>query len=454
MLLKQSNISKKIIFIVIAFSILLRLFFVFIAHPPEKYLYSDMQGYYERAVKFAVGEKEDIYDSFYPPATHIIYSVFIKTKDPFFWIKSFNVFISIATCFFIYLIAKDIFSRQAGYIAFTIASFNYLFIDFAGYLMSETCFTFMLAFMFYCFLKSIMARMQINRWLFSILAGLSIIVAGAIKSSVLLFIPLFGLWWVFNFKKYKIFFNLAFYVAGFLPFFILLALRFHSLTCEYGVISSNGGFNFFQGRSHIKDARFVDKKRGVEYLFASPVAVCNHYTYNDSFQTGPYDSKFFYGKGIEEAKKNIPRTIYYSLDNLYDLFLLPDVWPSFAIEKPFSILIKTASILFILFVLLPSLIILIICFRFLLKELRVLIFFPILTILITSVVFYGDPRFRIPYDVFFIVLAGYFYTEANKKLKKWYSKRLINQNQLHTYYKNIFYFFMKSFLSFSTLVKL
>lgn len=376
-----------------------------------------MQGYYERAVKFAVGDKEDIYDTFYPPATQIVYSFLIKIINPFFWIKLFNVFVNIATCFLIYLISKELFNRQAGYIGLFIACFNYLFIDFTGYLLSETFFAFTLAFMFYCFLKSVIAHKQSLRWLYSFLAGLFIIIAGATKSSILLFIPLFGLWWFLNFKKYKIFSNLAFYMAGFLPLFILMTLRFHSLTGEYGIISTNGGFNFFQGRSHIRDARFEDKKRSMGYLFASPVAVRKNYTYNDSFQTGPYDSKFFYHKGIEEMKKDIPRTLLYSFENLYDLFLLPDVWPSFAIDKPFPNVIKLASWLFILLVLIPSFFVIIVCSRVVLSGVRIILIFPIITILITSFVFYGDPRFRVPYDVFFIILAGYFYAEAFKKIK-------------------------------------
>ncbi len=420
--IRQKKLIISII-IILGIGALLRLYFVFDMHPPERYLYSDMQGYQERAAKWAAGAKENIYDTFYPPATHIIYSVFFKTTKPFLWIKLFNVIISIVTCIFIYLSSKILFDKKAGFIALTIASFNYLFIDFAGYLMSETLFVFMLAFMFYCFLKSVTASLQKYRWLFSFLAGLSLITAGALKSSVFLFIPLFGLWWLCNFKKYRIISNLTFYVAGFLPLCILLIIRFHALTGEFGLISTNGGFNFFQGRSHIKDARFEDSKLHVGYLFASPVAVYKNYTYNDNFPTGPYDSKYFYRRGLAEAKKDIPRTIGYSLDNLYNLFVLPFVWPSAAVEKPFPVLIKTASILFLMLVLFPSFFILIFYFRFLLVEYRILILFPILTIFLTTIMFYGDPRFRVPYDVFFIILAGFFYAEAYNGLRSWYELR-------------------------------
>jgi 4-amino-4-deoxy-L-arabinose transferase-like glycosyltransferase len=413
---KHQKKSVTLVLIILSIGLLLRLLFIFIIHPPEKYLYSDMQGYYERAIKWSAGGDEDIYDSFYPPATHVIYSVFFKTSDPFLWIKLFNVIISLSTCILIYLTTKILFSERAGIISLAISSFNYIFIDFAGYLLSETLFAFMLALMFYFFLQSVTTSMQRQRWVYSFLAGLTIIIAGAIKSSVLLFIPFFGIWWLFNIKKYKIASNLAFYMAGFIPLFILLALRFYSLTGEFGVVSSNGGFNFFQGRSHIKDAHFEDRSRNTYYMFASPVAVYKNYTYNDSFQTGPYDSDFFYKKGIEEVRKDIPLTLKYSLGNLYNFFLLPDIWPSFAVDKPFPALIKAAGILFIILVLLPAIFILFFHLRFLSGGNRILILFPIITIIITTIIFYGDPRFRVPYDVFFITLAGYFYTTIERFL--------------------------------------
>ena len=419
--------SKKVLLFILTIGLVLRLLYVFIIHPPEKYLYSDMQGYYERAIMYSQGRAENIYDSFYPPATHIIYSIFFKTNIPFVLIKLFNVILSIVTCFLIYLISKTLYNQKVGYISLAIASINFLFIDFAGYMMSETCFAFLLALMFYCFLKSITSTGQYSRWVYSFMAGLFIIIAGATKSSILLFLPMFGLWWLFKFKKYKILFNLPFYIAGFIPIFILLVLRFHSITGEYGVVSTNGGFNFFQGRSHIKDAHFNDIQRNTVYMFSSPVAIYNNYTYNDTFPTGPYDSKYFFNKGIEVAKSDVPLTIKYSLDNIYELLILPDIWPSSSIDKPFPGLIKISSILFIFLVLLPSFFILIVYFNTFLQGLRFLIILPILSILITTFIFYGDPRFRVPYDVFFIVLAGYFYYEVFIKIKNWLQKNASNK---------------------------
>ena len=175
------NKQFQIVTALLCLGLIFRVLFVFVAHPPERYLYSDMQGYYERSVKYASGEKENIYDSLYPPATHFIYSIFFKLPNPFFWIKLFNVCISTTTCLLIYLITKDLFGQRAGYLSLAISSLDYIFIDFTGYFLSETLFTFMLALMFYCFLKSVMETSG-HRWLYSLLAGQSIIIAGAVKS--------------------------------------------------------------------------------------------------------------------------------------------------------------------------------------------------------------------------------------------------------------------------------
>lgn len=407
---------------VLLLGLLIRLTFVFLYHQPEKFLFSDMQGYFDRAMELKFEKADEIFYSFYPPAAHVAYSVMMGSRDVFFWIKLYNVFLSISTCILIYLITLRLFGRLAGYISVVIASFNYLFIEFTGYVISEILFMFLLALMFYFFLLSITAKKQVLRWLFSFLAGLSLMSAAATKSSILLFVIFFGLWWLLNFRKYKIFSNLFFYIVGFLPLFIILAIRLHSLTGEYGVVSTNGGFNFFQGRSHIRDVTFRDTINRTEFFFASPMSDLNNYTYNDTFNVGPYDSKFFYKKGWEIAKQNIPLTIKYSLKHCSDLFTSARMWPSYVLDKQWQILGLIGNVAFVILIIVPAFFIVFIHFKTLYKGLGIIVTFPILVIMLVSMFFYGDPRFRIPYDVFFIILAGYYYSEIYNLFVNWRNK--------------------------------
>jgi 4-amino-4-deoxy-L-arabinose transferase-like glycosyltransferase len=407
-----SEIFRKYFWVsLILFSgFLLRYLFVFYFHPPEKYIFSDMEGYFNRAYHLHLGKAENIYDTFYPPGTHIVYSIFFETRNFFVSVKWFNILISCFTCLIIFFITDKLFGSRAGKIALILSSFNYLFIDFTGYLLSETLFTFSLALVFWFFIKSILCGSLWEKRIYAVLAGFSIIAGASVKSSIMLFLPMFGFWWLFNHKKYRILYNLPFYALGFLPLFILLIIRFTALTGHFGIISSNGGFNFFQGRSHIKDATCIDQQRGTNYLFASPVAVQKNYSYNETFYTGPYDSDFFYKTGLEEIKHDPGRAAIYSLQHIADLFITADIWPSSAIIIPFPFLIHIFNILTFIFIIIPGLLAGIFRFKQLRSGVGVLIFFLIAVIILTSFVYYGDPRFRVPFDVFFIILASLLYS--------------------------------------------
>jgi 4-amino-4-deoxy-L-arabinose transferase-like glycosyltransferase len=389
----------------------LRYLFVFYFHPPEAYIYSDMQGYFDRAFHIHTGLKEDIYGSFYPPATHFVYSFFFAAKNPVLWMKWFNVILSSLTCMLIYFSTNRLFGNKAGMIALILSSFNYLFIDFSGYILSETLFTFSLALMFWLFLESILSDQIRTKRFYAIFAGFAIIASASVKSSILLFLPLFAIWWLFNIKKHRILYNLPFYALGFIPLLIILIIRFHNLTGEFGIVSTNGGFNFFQGRSHIKDLHCIDEERGTYYMFASPVAVQKNYSYNDTFHAGPYNSDFFYKKGIDLVKQNPWRSLKYSAQHITDLFITASIWPSFAIKEPFPALIRLFNILGFILIIIPAFFAGIIKFKYLWSGVGLLTLFPILVIILTSAIYYGDPRFRVPFDVFFIMLASLFYKD-------------------------------------------
>ncbi len=400
-----------IIYSILIIALLLRIIFVFFIHPPEKYLYSDMKGYYNRAIKISKGEKEEIIDTLYPPGTHYFYSIFFKFKNAFFIIKLVNIIVSVISCFFIYLISKILFNLKSALISLFISSINYIFIDFTGYILSETPFIFTLSMMFFFLLKSIKEQNNIKRFIYSFLSGLLLIISSSIRSSILLFIPFFIVWWIFNIKKYKLYYNVFFYLLGFLPILIILSLRIYLITGSFGVISTNNGLNFFQGRSHVRDIEFYDLERGSYYLFASPVAIQKGYIKNYKFYYGPYNSSSLFEEGIKEMKKDIGRTILFSLEQILDLFFTVDIWPTFAIRtKILPNLIKYYNYIFIILVILPSIILFIIRFKKIKSNLSLLPYFFILVIILTAMIFYGDPRFRVPFDIFFIILSGYFYS--------------------------------------------
>jgi len=410
--MKQLSSSGKKILLLLSIALILRILFVFFLHPPEDYLYSDMKRYYNGAVKIAHSQPEDLFDSFHPPGTQYLYALFFRLPHSFFWIKVFNVLISTSSCYLIFLSTKLLFNEKAAWIAFAITSLNYLFIDFTGYLLSTTPFIFCLTLMFYSLIKSIKSEYQNQRRLYSFLTGLFVTVSISFNPTFLLFVPFFGLWWLFNFKKYHLASNVPFYFLGFLPLYFLLCFRVYLLTGQLGTIASNGGLNFYVGRAHVFFVHLHDVERNRKFDFASPVATQKNYAYSPHFKKGPYDSAFFFKEGLKEIRKDIPRTVSYSLEYLNNLFCSTVIWPS-AAQKGFSGVIKYFNIAFVFTIIVPAIALFFVRFKSITGSLQLLACLPIFVIIATAITFHAEPRYRVPYDVFFIILAGYFYSTVN-----------------------------------------
>ena len=394
-----------VVFLILALAI--RVFFVFFLRPPEKCLESDMKWYYQKSLQISLGKSEDITDTLHPPGTQYLYTPFLKTSTPFLWIKLLNALMSTLTCAFIFFAAKIIFNRRAACIALFIAGFDYLLIDYTGYFLSETPFAFCLSVMFYFLAKSICCQSSMHRRIFAFLGGIALVLSASFKATILLFVPLFGLWWILNCKKYKIASNGLYYMLGFLPLYLALCLRVFALSGNFGTISTMAGLNFYVGRAHVKWVYLHDINRHYNFRFASPVACSKQYARDVSFDAGPYDSSFFLKEGIKEMREDISKTIGYSVEYLYDLFFSEDIFPSGTRS------IQYFNLAFCALVILPALALLGIRFKSIASSPQAISYLAFLTILITTAIFHGETRYRIPYDIFLIIPAGYFYSLIN-----------------------------------------
>jgi 4-amino-4-deoxy-L-arabinose transferase-like glycosyltransferase len=410
--------NEKTIFILILFlAFFLRCYYIFFLHPPERFIYSDMQGYYERALKIANGMPQNVADTLTAPGTHFFYSICFYTGHPFLILKLMNLFISLLSCYFIFLITKELFSRRSALIAFFISSINFLFIDFTGYILSETPFIFFFSLLFYLMIKSTKASNVPKKCIFLTLAGLCSSIAVAIRPGILIFILLFILWNLMNWKKQKVISTL-FFVLGYLPIYTLLTFHTYQLTGNTGFVSTNGGLNFYQGRSHVKDIRFIDSQRGFQFLFASPVAVQKGYDFNTSFDFGPYESARLFEEGMKEARKDIPRTIFFSLEHILDLFHTTVIWPSCCAGGSIEKIVKYFNIFFIYIIILPSILPLLFNFRRFAFSNALLLYIALGSNIIVTMIYYGDPRFRVPFDMFSIILTAYLFSLITFKRSK------------------------------------
>jgi hypothetical protein len=196
-------------------------------------------------------------------------------------------------------------------------------------------------------------------------------------------------------------------VLGYIPIYALLTFHAYQLTGYPGLVSTNGGLNFYQGRSHVRDIRFNDRQRGFEFLFASPVAVQKGYKTNTSFDFGPYESSRLFEEGMKVARQDIPGTIYLSVEHVLDLFHTTVIWPSCCAGGSIEGVVKYFNIIFIYIIILPSILPLIFDFKRFVLSNAILPYIAIVSNIIVVMIYYGDPRFRVPFDMFSIMLTAY-----------------------------------------------
>ncbi|NJM94229.1 MAG: hypothetical protein HC842_05810 [Cytophagales bacterium] len=175
-------------------------------------------------------------------------------------IQGFYVLLSLLTVVFGYLGARLFLGQRVGLVCLVVLAFHVLHIHYTGFYLAETPFTFLIALSLYALAGSLLYKEVIHQRLCATLFGASIIFAIAFKGSIALFLPLFGLWWLFQAGRFRAYWNLPFYALGFLPLFVVLLLRMHSLSGQWSVSSNHAGYNFFSAALMLFRFRMAPRK--------------------------------------------------------------------------------------------------------------------------------------------------------------------------------------------------
>ncbi|NJM94230.1 MAG: hypothetical protein HC842_05815 [Cytophagales bacterium] len=123
--------------------------------------------------------------------------------------------------------------------------------------------------------------------------------------------------------------------------------------------------------------------------------------------------------GWEEVWKAPWTQLGYSLEYVSDLLATSKPWP-FGKARWHRMLAHWYNFIFSALVVVPGFLCGLVFFRPLWKSGAILLFVATWAIVITAFVFLGDPRYRTPYDLFFIPLAAYFYQQT---YRWWVSRR-------------------------------
>jgi 4-amino-4-deoxy-L-arabinose transferase-like glycosyltransferase len=392
-----------------------RLVWGLFVHAPLNYVYSDMGGYVERAIRVSTGGALSRFDTFYPPGTHLLLALplWIFGHGRFgMWAASVVwALLSALVPLLAWRVALRLTSPPAAAIAAALCAIWPLFITYGGFFLSEIP---SIVFLLLTLWLAMRAAETTGKAavIFAALAGLSGGTALAIRPQLVLNVAIAG--WILLRRR-----NLRIRIAAFaglgliIPVAAVLAMNAAAAGRFVGM-SENGGLNFFQGHCPVNTVTTGNPSTGY-LVFASPVVVQSNRGLDYVFPTHlAWEQSYFFRQGLRCIKKDPAGQFSVVARNVADLGITSVPWPQ-SEEPGLRRFVRPANVIYSF--LLPSVVVASI---FLARRKRKqgrpagewVLIAHLLVVLPTAVVFYGDPRFRVPYDVFGLALIGVLIAEA------------------------------------------
>jgi hypothetical protein len=234
-------------------ALVVRMHWNLVVHPPGDYIYSDMNGYVQRADRMLDhGLSPHEYSSFFPYGTHWLVAgiKFLFGRENYAAVGIVYALMASIGVGLAYAIARraSAFPHWVAPVVGVVAIFYYPQFSLAGYILSEIPFmTFLLGAVYFALRLVDHGRMRDAVWMGTCAAfGL------VFRPQMLVSVALVGLFWIV-WRKALPRVRLVHFLAAGVPLFIMLALSSALLrhnTGRFGLVSENGAFNMVFGRCH------------------------------------------------------------------------------------------------------------------------------------------------------------------------------------------------------------
>ncbi len=393
---------------------LLRLIYVLVLHPPTRHVYSDMQGYVQRALNRVAGGPENIGDSLYPPGTSMLFAK-LHQLDPTSGLTVIAQWLlSLGTMAGIWVIARALYGNRVAVLALIATTLYLPLFHYAGLFLAENPFTFCLVAAYACLIKAITASRPVGTAMWALAAGLLAGLAASLKATILLPVAVTGIvvivWLIRNRRRGAV--TLAAGVLiGMSTLLLPLAERCTRLAeGHFCLVSTNTGMNALMGHAgEYAEFVWVDPVRNSTYSFTSPSAPMRGYTAPVRLNFGAYDVPANVAELNTRIAADPAAALRWSLRNVVDLFIGRDFWPGAVYQQRNW---SRAYQWILQWLLLPLALAWLIYRAPRLIRLRDdslaewLLLTPLLGLMLTAFISLGELRFRIPFDGFVIILAA------------------------------------------------
>jgi 4-amino-4-deoxy-L-arabinose transferase-like glycosyltransferase len=386
---------------------LLRLVYLLI-HPPDAHIYSDMLGYVTRAQALAAGAPLIRYDAFYPPGAHMLLAAplwllggghgGLAATGWLWWLLSSLV--PLAT----WRLARQLVSPPAAMLAAALAAANPLLIAYGGFFTSEIPATAAL-------LGALWLGVAAGRrpgggsiplgLAAGLLAGVAIVIRPQLALNIVVLL--------YAMRRVRAQWRpLAALLCAAIPVTGTGIAYTSAASGHLTTLAENGGMNFFQTHCDVHVVR-LSVSPGQDYVFGAPVAVrLNRGA--DYFYRGvaPGDQSFFYRQGLRCISRNVPAAIGIAARDVVDLTVTSVPWPPVD-ETGLGRIVEVANVIYCTFLLVALALLARARKRPLLSipswSLKLLLA-QLACVLPVAIIFSAEPRFRVPYDVFGLILIA------------------------------------------------
>ncbi|MEW5756246.1 MAG: phospholipid carrier-dependent glycosyltransferase [Pseudomonadota bacterium] len=425
----MGHVRKHALWIIAVLSLLVGLIwrysYVIVDHRATNYIYSDMKSYVDRALNFINPHYvETIADTVYPPGMHMLLGV-LYVLDP-----SWNLAIwvqLILSCLIPLLVASIaylLYGKNVAYLALILSSLYFGFIDYAGYFLAENAYTFCIVAAVLLLVISMRARSNVLWLIAALSAGVMLAVSASLKEAILVpaaLVGLFLLYLAWERHSRKIFIMV---IASCLGATVVLApLSERCTTLSEGafcVTSNNGALTMLLGHhGEVMTTEFYDNKRGYMHGFQPPPFVQLGYQGVQKFDFGAYDAESNRAAAWSWVAEHPIEAVLLSLRNVFQLFWGSVPWPSSHTDGKYMTIFFQQ--LFLLVVLIPVCVFvwnnagaLLRCDSKYCADIFILL--PVIGLMAAVFLSLGDPRYRIPFDGFLMIIAARMYLGIDGKL--------------------------------------
>jgi 4-amino-4-deoxy-L-arabinose transferase-like glycosyltransferase len=373
-------------------------------YPPYDHVYSDSLGYIDRAMRVATAAPLERYDAFYPPGTHLVLALPIwlvgADRTGVMAAAVLWVALSALTPYFMWRYARLVLSPAAAALTALFCALWPIHIAYGGHFMSEVP-----ALAFMCAALWLAER---SRQIGSSRSGLLAGIAGglAIVQRPALVLNVFIAAWPLVRRATLHARPLAALVAG-IAIALLPVVAYASAASGHLTLSENSGLVFYMGHCPVKGVEAGPP--GAHYFFESPVTTQLGRGVNMNFADRDiWDQAFFYGEGLACIANDGVGHVHVLLRNVFDMGLSTVPWPP-SNDPGVRDVVKLANVGYVValpFIVVASIALIRRRWRFGRGRGELVMLVQLSTVLVTAVVYFGDPRYRTPYDVFGLALAA------------------------------------------------